>query len=166
MLRDLSKQKTYYLDYTASAIDDTHLRMDLRGTLGIYGGSLIIKNNEVAIISALDKKVFIGKRSPELVEKLIKIPINPEDLFSIFFVKHLNANRWTCHGAKEQETCTSVQGEMQLTRGIDKNSSWYCDLTSTQGKVSFKMNLIKTKVQDKNKQYQAKPPEGFKVYRL
>ncbi len=95
------KKKKKYPGITKVIIDQSKeglnkLRLDVYGPLGfVHVGTLIINNDQI-FIKTMSGERFEGEATPEGVARVLRVPIEPMDLFSLFTQEGFADKTWMC----------------------------------------------------------------------
>ena len=78
MVRDKRKKSNNYLRMDLSAVRTSHLRMDVTATsLGIHLATFVMNKGKTRYLLSREKKFFKGPTGPEMMDALVKVPLNP-----------------------------------------------------------------------------------------
>lgn len=93
---DKRKDKTYPGKTKVYLHEDNKLRLDIYDPFGLVSvGNLIINGDQMSL-HTIDGVDYKGEVSREKIQKLLKVDVNPKDLFSLFTQNGFEDKHWGC----------------------------------------------------------------------
>lgn len=157
---DKLKEKEEWVYFNSTIRYPRQMRMDVAlGLLNIGLGTLVITDNKATLVSAVEGKAYVTDDGTELLTKLMKTEIAPQDVIAIFAEKFPIRN-WQCSGGNNKVQC--AKGEIMMDWEAVSGNDRRLVLESPRSKVSF----VYKKTEDGKRDFDQKIPKGFKVITL
>jgi hypothetical protein len=154
---DKRKNKNERVYFYVSVLPPDLFRMDVTvGVLNIPLGTLIMRGNEAQFVNLTERKNYRSKDGSRTLEKLLKAPMKPQHIVSIFTEKFPLSAPWQCRLEKETSAkCETVELFLDWTRleGADRL------LKIESEKSTISMNYRAG--QKKNASFEWLQPSGF-----
>lgn len=156
---DKRKNKTYPGKTKAYVYKNTKLRLDVYDPFGLITvGNLVINGDQMSL-HTLDGVDYKGEVSRDKIQKLLKVDVNPKDLFSLFTQNGFEDKHWGCavdDTGRLLKECVSRLHKMK----IDWSGSM------TQKGTVMTLDHIKAKLTFKVKSYQSYSSVNEKLFEL
>ena len=169
MVRDKVKKSSNYLNLEFIAERPGKLRMDVSATsLGVHLATFVMNKKNTRYLLAREKRFYIGPTGPDMMEALMKIPLNPRVFSSILFDTLPNQDQWTCKFDKKDllNECINLSESLKivwLKRSTNKRT---IAVKSPKVDITINLRLVRPKVQNKKVAFRLSPPKGYRVFRL
>ncbi len=169
MVRDKKKKSNNYLRMDLSAIRTSHLRMDVTATsLGIHLATFVMNKGKTRYLLAREKKFYKGPTGPEMMNALVKVPLNPRVFNAFLFDIPPDESEWECmfDGQKYLKTCNNLSRPLEIVWLKREGNKRVIKVSSERADITLNLQLVRPKVQNKKVSFRLNPPKGYKVYRL
>lgn len=167
LIRDKAEAKSHIVNLHFNALNGEKVRLDVTSTLGHHLASLVLNGNEVKYMVIQDKKFYQGRPSPDALQPMVAVPLDPRWLYNILFDKPIAEKNWTC--TKDPEgivmDCNQIRGlkiSWANRRGVQKT------VLVEHAKASVQLNFhdFSTKLLNRKNLFELEPPKNFRVIKL
>ncbi len=141
---DKKKNKTYPGKTKVYILGEDKIRMDVFDPFGFVTVGTLIINGENMSLSTMNGADYKGPIKGEKVKELLKVDVNPKDLYSVFTQSGFSDKHWNCavdESGKVFEECRSELHKMKINwtgRMTQKGTEVFLDHERMQLKFKVK----------------------------
>lgn len=169
MVRDKKKRSNNYLNLEFIAERPSRMRMDVSATsLGVHLATFVMNNKNTKYLLAREKRFYIGPTGPDMMEALVKMPLNPKVFSSILFDILPDQDQWTCKfdNSDRLKRCNNLSDPLEIVWKKRSPNKRVIAVKSPKVDITINLRLVRPKVQNKKVAFRLKPPKGYRVFRL
>lgn len=134
------------------------LRIDVYGPIGFVKVGNLIIDGELLYLKLMSGDEYRGTASRDGIKKLLKIPVDPQDLFSLFHQKGFDENDWSCEMSERGSWLKSCEnreyGVSAKWSGSMEDSRTKLDLIHSRAELSFSVKKYRESSQIDPKAFQ------------
>lgn len=136
LIYDKIKNKQDWVNFTATVAHPRQMRMDVYlGLLNIPLGVLVIDDNNVVLVSSVEKKIYKTTESDRVIEKLLKTSVSSREIISIFSEKLPLGPEWTCDLQNASSKCQ--RDKLNVTWDKAEDDKKTLTLDGPKAKIEF-----------------------------
>lgn len=162
-LKNLTKNESHIVNLNVYAVRHHNLRMEATGPLGIRLASILLIEQQFRAIEYTQQKVYLGSAKSKSFASVLKIPIDPQWFYNIFFDEALPGPEWKCSYDKNHliKECSNnqVNFKIEWLDRIDDNKRIV--ISNPQYQLNIITKEHKTKVENPDKVFNLKIPENY-----
>jgi hypothetical protein len=164
LIRDKREAKSGIVNIKVKAVSGEKMRMDVTSNIGTHVASFLLLGDEVQFLNIQEKSFYKSKASRDSLKRVLKIPIDPRQLYNVFFDISLVDKNWVCENDDRgyvkncQDKMTGLKIEWISREGLKRT------ISLEHSNVSIQMSLydFDSNVSDPENSFHIKPPASFK----
>jgi hypothetical protein len=166
VIEEKRNEVRHFLNLQIVARQPEQMRMDATAAMGVYVGSFVMNGPQTDFLSARDKKFYTGPTGPEMMQALLRTPLDPRTFHKVLFGEALDKEEWSCSTIQSQYVCDHRHTDLKLSIKDQSPSERLLSLNSPMVSARFKVRLVESTGGQGEELFRLQSPEGFRVYRL
>lgn len=168
LIHDIKNAKRGIVNIAVKAIDGQKFRMDVTSPVGSHIASILVLENEVQYLNISQKTLVKTKSSRESLRGLLKVPIEPDALYNVFFDRPIENKNWSCETDVKGflESCKDLKSGLQIKWVSREGAKRTIDLLHETATIQMNLYDFENKISDTNKAFTLKVPSQFKIKNL
>lgn len=167
LIRDKVKKKSQVVFSQIFAQRPDQLRIDMTTSLGIHVASIAMNSNTLSCLIPPQKLYVTGNNTKEVLERAVSISVSPTIIMNLLFDIEPKEPGWSCERDRKGLLMSCEKGEhlkiLWANRELARKS---VQIITPKAELQFDLSSFQPNVELNQKQFQLKPPRGFKIRRL
>ena len=149
------------------AIKASKLRLEVTATLGYKVASVVLDKDHIQALVVPDKKYYEGFVTPDVIARVLKIPVHPNILYAMIFDQSLRGAGWVCHNDDKGllKDC-AFKDIMSLTWERLPPPQKIVHLKTKSVEMDWLFKTPDPKWEPKEEMFQLQAPESYESIRL
>ncbi|MCB0351394.1 MAG: hypothetical protein KDD38_09440 [Bdellovibrionales bacterium] len=168
LIHDIKKAKRGIVNLKVQAIDGQKLRMDVTSPVGSHIASVLLDGNELQYLNVSSKTLTTTKSNREALRELLKVPIEPQALYNVFFDHPMEDKNWSCETEPNGflKSCKDLKSGVKIEWVSREGAKRTIDIQHPTASIQMNLYSFESKIDDLNKAFTLKVPSSFKVRKL
>ncbi len=162
-LKNLVKNESHVVSLDVFAIKPNNLRLEATGPLGIRLASVLLTEQQFTAVEYTQQKAYIGTAKSKSFASVLKIPIEPNWFYNIFFDEPLNAPGWKCSfdNNKVVKECNNTQAQFKIEWLDRAEDNKRIVISNPQYQLNILTKEHQPKVEHPDKVFHLKIPDNY-----
>ncbi len=168
LVHDKKESKSAIVNVKVKAVNGERLRIDVTSTMGTHLASLLVVGDNLEYLDMNEKSVLRAKANRVSLRDLLRVPIEPQALYSVFFDKMPAGKNWVCiaDAQKLVKSCHDSKTGLKIDWISRDGRKRTIGFEHTQASVQMSLFDFESKVKDPEKAFTLKVPSSFKVKKM
>lgn len=172
LIEDRVKNSSRSASIDIVAQRDRAVRMDVSAIFGIYVGTLTLKNQDLRILLARERKFYRGSvNSAQSLRSVIGMNLHPAVLYTLLFDSDPGEG-WRCSRSSTGllGKCESSEGQLKIVwqkrEAADSRAPKTILITSPKVEVQMQLGEAREDVSMTDKTFEIAPPSGYRTIQI
>lgn len=157
--RQSKKSRSVSVDFVVSGKE--RLRMNVTGAFSIPVAAAVLDGDQLTYILPRQKRYYQGVASARALRPLLRLNMEPEQLFQILRDEPLLGKSWRCRREKTLMNCENSLERTRVKWLSAEKSRRKVLFSGPRYDVHLQLERVPTKVQDEAKVFSLNVPAGF-----
>jgi hypothetical protein len=168
LIHDKKEQRSGVVNLKVKAVDGEQLRLDVTSPIGTHLASILLSGDRLEYLNVADKTVYQSKASKDSLRDILKIPLEPQTLYSVLFDKAMANKNWSCSSDKNGliAECKDSKSGMDVVWVSREGAKRTIEIQHSSASIQMNLYDFNSKVSDPSKAFQLKVPSSFKVKKI
>jgi outer membrane biogenesis lipoprotein LolB len=157
--RKQDRKHSIEMDFLARGED--RLRIDVSANFAVPLAAAVMKDGEMTCLLPREKRFYQGASNRAALTRALKVPLDPMWISAVLRDRELKG--WTCVRDAQglPQSCENLAESRKVTWSERKGDYKKVLITDPRFEFDFKLKEVPTKVQDMNKAFTLKVPDGY-----
>jgi hypothetical protein len=167
LVKDLKQNKNFIVKIDSFLVYGKKMKLEVSSPFGDLLGIVLLKGRKIEIVNVQERKYYFGKSSPAALKKLLKVAMDPQIFYAIYFDRALENKMWSCTSDDGYlKECMNLKSKLKLTwiSRIGKKKTVLIE----HRKVKIQLNIknFSPEIKEPEKIFQLRVPRAFRRIRI